>query len=145
MNGEPTRIWNARTRRGDKNYECLAKFLELKAIDIALTNLGLSREMTEERRWGKHIKDHSQLQHDQYRQPVEQELAKRIDEHVRLEDPDCFVNNKDARDKLLALFKIDRTVLKKYPHAVRAMFVTFGESIPEDLYSPEADREMRDE
>ena len=71
MNGEPTRIWNARTRRGDKNYKCLAQFLEVKAIDVALTKMGLSREMTEERRWGKHIKDHSQLQHDQYRQPVE--------------------------------------------------------------------------
>ena len=71
MNGDPVRIWNARTRRGDKNYKCLAQHLEYQAIDIALTKKGLSREMTDERRWGKHIKDHSMLQIDQYRPHLE--------------------------------------------------------------------------
>lgn len=66
MNAEPYRIRNARTKKGDKNYKDLAQFIIYKAVDVALTKQGLPREMTEERRWGKHIKNAAMLDRNNY-------------------------------------------------------------------------------
>jgi len=57
MNAEPFRIRNARTKHGDKNYKSFADYIIYEAVNVALAKQGLPREMTEERRWGKHIKN----------------------------------------------------------------------------------------
>lgn len=57
MNAEPFRIRNARTKHGDKNYKKFADYIIYEAVNVALAKQGLPREMTEERRWGKHIKN----------------------------------------------------------------------------------------
>ena len=66
MNAEPHRIRNARTRHGDKNYRNLADHISYEAVDRALRKKGMPREMTEERRWGKHIKNEAMLSRDYY-------------------------------------------------------------------------------
>ena len=55
MNGEPRRLWAARTKRGDKNHDLVTKIL-YDAAHAALEKQGLHREMTAERRFGNHIK-----------------------------------------------------------------------------------------
>ena len=92
MNAEPVIIRSARTRHGDKNYKCLADYLYYKAIDVGLSKQGLPREMTEERRLGKHIKHPQMLDRNYYEKGVEEELAKFIDAHCK-DEPDCFIND----------------------------------------------------
>lgn len=75
MNAEPHRIRNARARQGDKNYRDLAAHISYEAINVALTKQGMPREMTEERRWGKHIKNDKMLDRNHYQQGFEVELA----------------------------------------------------------------------
>jgi hypothetical protein len=52
MNTAPTRLYNARKKRGHNNFKNLAKEIESIAIDKTLTGSGLTREMTQERRDG---------------------------------------------------------------------------------------------
>ena len=66
MNGEPYRIRNARTKHGDKNYRDVADYLIYEAVNVALAKQGMPREMTEERRWGKHIKNEAMLDRNNY-------------------------------------------------------------------------------
>ena len=66
MCGEPYRIRTARTKRGDKNYKSFAQYIIYKAVNVALERQGLPRHMTEERRWGKHIKNAEMLNPDTY-------------------------------------------------------------------------------
>ena len=53
--------------------------------------------MTDERRWGKHIKDKKMLDRNYYQKGYEEELAKVIDDFCK-EDPQIFVKEKQARD-----------------------------------------------
>jgi len=66
MNAEPFRIREARTKHGDKNYKDFADHISYEAINVALAKQGLPREMTEERRWGKHIKNEGMLDRNNY-------------------------------------------------------------------------------
>ena len=86
MNAVPHRIQEARTRRGDKNYGDLADHLSYQALNVALENQGLPREMTEERRYGKHIKNVEQLDRNLYQKGYEEELAKVLGKYC-LNDP----------------------------------------------------------
>lgn len=92
--------------------------------------------MTKERRFGTHIKNENMSRKSTYQKGVEEELAKQIAIYVE-EDPDCFVNDRNARDKLLARFELDRSLLKKYPNTINAMFVRTGDQVPEDLITEE--------
>ena len=85
--------------------------------------------MTKERRFGNHVVNESMLRKSTYQKGVEEELAKQIALYVR-EDPLCFKKDRGARDKLLAKFELDVTVLKNYPEALKAMYETLGEQIP---------------
>lgn len=86
MNAEPHRIRNARTRHGDKNYKDLADFISYQAVNVALAKQGMPREMTEERRWGKHIKNAEMLDRNTYQAGYERELAQFIDKFCK-DDP----------------------------------------------------------
>ena len=90
MNAEPHRIRKARTRHGDKNYRNLADHISYEAVDRALTKKGMPREMTEERRWGKHIRNEEMLNRDYYQKDVEEELSKLLDQYC-CANPQIFV------------------------------------------------------
>ena len=72
MNAEPHRIRGARTRHGDKNYKNLADHIIYQAVDVALKKQGMPREMTDERRWGKHIKNEQMLDRNFYQKGFEE-------------------------------------------------------------------------
>lgn len=78
MNAEPFRIRNARTRKGDKNYKNFADYVIYEAVNVALAKQGMPREMTEERRWGKHIKNEQMLDRNFYQKGFEEELASHL-------------------------------------------------------------------
>lgn len=67
-----------------------------------------------------------------YQKGVEEELARQLELHVK-NDPDCFVKDRISRDKLLARFEINRSILKQYPEVIKAMFLKTGDVIPKDL------------
>ena len=136
QSADPKRIWAARKARGHKNFKDLDRYIFKLACDIGLSKQGLVKEMTKERRFGTHIKNENMSRKSTYQKGVEEELAKQISIYVE-EDPDCFVNDRDSRDKLLARFELDRTVLKQYPNAITAMFVRTGDQVPADLYIEE--------
>lgn len=95
--------------------------------------------MTKERRFGNHVLNENMTKKSTYQQGVEEELARQIALYVK-EDPLCFLKDRDARDKLLARFEHDVSVLRNYPEVVRAMFKTVGEAAPQKLI-PEKIRE----
>ena len=66
MNGEPYRLQNAKKRRGHKTYRTFHQHIIYQALHVALENKGLHRHMTEERRYGNHIKDKEMLRKDYY-------------------------------------------------------------------------------
>lgn len=78
MNAEPYRIRNARTRKGDRNYQNLADHIIYQAVDLALKKKGMPREMTDERRWGQHIKNSKMLDRNFYQKDFEEELCKQL-------------------------------------------------------------------
>jgi len=132
MNAEPFRIRNARTRHGDKNYKSFADYIIYEAVNVALAKQGMPREMTEERRWGKHIKNADMLKSDYYQKGFEQELVKFLSEHCSKE-PDIFVNDRDSRDRVLSKFEMDVTIMREHPHVIESMFIKLGDPVPENL------------
>ena len=54
------------------------------------------------------------LDRNTYQKGFEEELAAFIDNYCR-EDPEIFKNDRSSRDKLLAKFEIDVTILSQYP------------------------------
>lgn len=88
--------------------------------------------MTEERRWGKHIKNESMLDRNTYQEGFERELVRFLDKHCT-DDPDIFITDRKSRDKLLSKFERDVSVLKHYPKVLRAMFTKLNEPIPANM------------
>ena len=132
MNGEPRRLWEARTKRGDKNHDIATKIL-YDAAHVALENQGLHREMTMERRRGDHIKRYEQTQQSYYRAGFEKEIANNLNQYVK-EDPDIFIKEpRETVDKILKEFQLDITILKQYPLVIDAMFTKLGVEVPENL------------
>ena len=110
MNGEPRRLWAARSKRGEKNHD-LAMKIRYDAAHAALEKQGLHREMTMDRRFGNHIKRFEQTQASYYQQGYEKEIAFQLYEHAKT-DPNIFVNERETVDILLKEFKEDITILK---------------------------------
>ena len=132
MGASPVRIRNARTRRGDKNYKRFSDFIIYKAVDLALERQGMPRHMTEERRWGKHIKNAEMLDRNTYQKGFEETLAELLNDHIDKE-PDIFLNDRESRDKVFLKFEKDITVLRQYPRVINAMWTTLGDSVPTKL------------
>jgi beta-glucosidase-like glycosyl hydrolase len=82
-----------------------------EAIDQALCNMGLPKEMTEERRAGYKNKT---LDRPAIDEEYERVLAVKIRDFV-IEKPKAFQEDKQAREDLLAEFKINRARLTVYP------------------------------
>lgn len=138
MNAEPRIIWEARTRKGHKNYADLARKIKYEALDVALTRQGLPKEMTKERRFGYQISQ-DRLDPDNYRRGYREELIRIIDNYCK-EDPDVFVNNLAARDTLLAEMEESKIILKEKPAILNAMFTRVNQEIPAEI-RPEKTRQ----
>ena len=132
MNAEPFRIRNARTSKGDKNYNNLADHIIYEAVNVALTKQGMPREMTEERRWGKHIKNSKMLDKKFYQEGFEVELCKFLSQYCS-DNPELFVRDRDSRDRILAKFESDMTIMRDYPNVIHSMWTKLGEPAPEHL------------
>jgi len=59
-------------------------------------------------------------------------LAKFLDKYCA-EDPNIFVEDRKSRDKLLAKFEKDISILKNYPRVLQSMFSKLNEPIPPEL------------
>jgi len=131
QSAEPRRLHAAREKRGFKNYD-LAHKLKIEAIDRSLTKQGLTKDMTDARRFGQHIADKSKLPtHAQAKVKFEHELALIIAERAH-NDPNVFAKDPDAVSKVLANFQ-NIEVLKQYPVAIEAMFSRCGQEVPLEL------------
>jgi hypothetical protein len=86
QNGNPYRIQNARTARGHNNYKDLAHMLCREATDQALCNMGITKEMNEERKRGYAGK---KIDHAAINEEFEKVLAIKIRDFV-IEQPKAF-------------------------------------------------------
>ena len=60
-------------------------------------------------------------------------------------DPKVFAGDVESREKILAKFELDPSMLRHYPLVIRAMYTELGEEAPEHLRPESADLSMQEQ
>ncbi len=67
-----------------------------------------------------------------YQEGFEGELCKFLSQYCS-ENPELFVRDRDSRDRILAKFESDMTIMRDYPNVIHSMWTKLGETAPEHL------------
>lgn len=112
QNAEPRRIHQARTKRGDLNFDIVKK-LQNDAVHLSLESQGLHREMTKERRNGEVKAPDRQVAQQKFEVELARQIQSLLESGKSLQSSDC--------QRLLEMIK-DKTNLKEFPQVIQTLY-----------------------